>query len=117
MGRKRNIYIREYYKIENGTSTCKICESEFNGDHITNLKRHILENHAAMHEKDMELIRSKENNQVCDKKRKFMVQLSTEEVKSACLELVTKRSQAFSLLDCNAFKILTKQIFRGLNCH
>jgi len=117
MGRKRNIFVREFFKfdVQNNESTCKTCGLKFNGSYVTNLRRHMVTNHLQMYQEEREKIEDERSKQVFEKKCKFFVQLSIEEVKNACVALVTKESQPFSLLDCNAFKVFTEQIFKGLD--
>lgn len=69
------------------------------------------DNHFKIYDEEMKNV---EENKVCKNKGKFLVRLSADQVKSACIELVTKESQPFSLFDYESFKVLTEQIFIGV---
>lgn len=116
MGRKRNVYVREFFHFDTNKniSTCKSCGFEFYGSYATNLKRHVVKNHAELYENVMKK-NDQETNQVSKKLTKFSVKFSAEQVNNACVQLVTKEALAFSILDSNAFKVLTDQIFKGLH--
>lgn len=97
---------------------CKICVAKFQGTHITNLKRHMVSNHLKIFNEEKEKFAEntgKEVSSCAKEKRKFSVSFTKDEVTNACVEFVTKESKPFSFFDCNAFKVLTQQIFNGLN--
>lgn len=116
MGRKRQNNVREFFylDIQRDVSLCKICGVEFKGSYVCNLKRHLIQNHYESYIEEVERM-DEINNQVREKKRKISIKLSTEDVTNACVDLVTKESQPFALLDCEAFRVLTNQIFNGLH--
>lgn len=113
MGRKRDNFSRNFYNFdtEKNVSVCKICKKHLDGNYITNLKRHLLDVHKDLY--DAELQRN-ENKVSCEKKTKISVNLSRSEVKDACIDLVTTEKMPFAILDSSAFKVLTGQIFSGL---
>lgn len=101
MGRKRNIYIRDYF-IDNGTEAeCKTCGKSLNAVHITNLKRHLQKSHA-------ELMVEYE------KRRRIESEKDENEVNNACIDFLTKESQPLSFFDTKSFQTLTTPIFEGL---
>lgn len=116
MVRKCNIlvYIRDYF-IDNGTEAeCKTCGKSLNAVHITNLKRHLQKSHAELmveYEKRRRIESEKDEN---DKKIKFTVEMSPNEVNNACIDFLTKESQPLSFFDTKSFQTLTTPIFEGL---
>lgn len=115
MGRKRNIFIREFFIFESmkNESTCKTCKCKIVGNHVTNLKRHMLANHMELYNQEREDL----DNYLAENEggKKFSVCYSEKEIRNACLKIVTENSQPLSFFDSQAFKILTDQIFQGLN--
>lgn len=67
MGRKKNILIRRYYNFEDGKNNCKICEKNFIGTSLTNLKRHLNQAHANM----LNIEEEEELQPIREKKKKF----------------------------------------------
>lgn len=115
MGRKRNIVVREFFEYNKSlnVSTCKTCKATFNGDNVTNLKRHMTNIHFDLYSKEVESVESQKNKKI-KLNKKFSVTLSVREVENACLEFLTKQSQPLSFFDTAAFKTLTSQLFEGL---
>ncbi|KAL7724996.1 hypothetical protein ACLKA6_013635 [Drosophila palustris] len=113
MGRKRDNILRKFFifELENNTNICKICQRALKGNYITNLKRHMLDMHKKLYESE---IREQENSELSEKKKKISVTFTTNEVKDACVQLVTIEKMPFAVLDSEAFKKLTSQIFSGL---
>lgn len=115
MGRKRNIFIREFFVFEamKNESTCKTCKCKIVGSHVTNLKRHMLAYHIELYNQEREDF----DNHLVENEggKKFCVCYSEKEITNACLRIVTENSQPLSFFDSEAFKILTDQIFKGLN--
>ncbi|XP_065365489.1 uncharacterized protein LOC135958514 [Calliphora vicina] len=50
-----------------------------------------------------------------DKQVKFSASYSEQQVKNACLNFVTQQSLPLTFFDSDGFKILTEQIFKGIN--
>lgn len=117
MGRKRDIFIREFFYVDNELqkSVCKICGAAFQGTYVTNLKRHIIKKHLELYVEERESIEKRDEEKSCEEKKTFSVKFSIEEVTNACIEFVTNDFQPFSLFDSHAFRVLTEQIFKGLH--
>lgn len=117
MGRKRNIFIREFFDYDNNTksSVCKACSARFMGENITNLKRHMIQAHIELYKQETE---DCEDGNMEDKrykqKIKFTVEISNKEITDSCLDIVTKHSLPLTFFDSNAFRVLTQQMFEGL---
>lgn len=116
MGRKRNIYIREYF-IENGEeSKCKTCNKVVNSGSISNLKRHLQSAHPDVFTE----YESKCQTKKCvvddgNKPIKFLVEMTRNEVRDACVDIITTDARPLQILDSKGFKTLTNQIFNGLS--
>lgn len=113
MGRKRQNLTRNFFNFnaERNSSECKICKTKLDGSYVCNLKRHLKEKHSDIYSSEL----VQQNNSVVEKKIKFSISFSKNEVKEACVDLVTTEKMPLSGLDSTAFKILTEQIFRGLH--
>lgn len=115
MGRKRNIFVREFFTVrENENSVCKICKKEFSGMNVTNLKRHMVTNHLDIYTEERESFEETDAPSQ-PKLRKFSVEYCAEVVKNACVELVTKAALPFAFFDYPATNALLQPIFTGLN--
>lgn len=117
MGRKRNIIIRDFFHYNERTSesTCKTCTMIFAGNHVTNLRRHIMAKHHEIYRQSIAEYEEDEDVSDCETEVKFSVKYSKKQINNACLELVTQESQPLSFFNSNSFKCLTDQIFKGLN--
>lgn len=117
MGRKRNIFIREFFTFDSRLNQycCKSCQAIFEGDHATNLKRHMTTAHYDLYVKEYEELEKRMNLEKAEvKKTKFYVEYSEEEVIDACVQMVCENAQPLCFFDSEPFKILTRQIFSGL---
>ncbi|KAL7726601.1 hypothetical protein ACLKA6_010466 [Drosophila palustris] len=113
MGRKRDYILRKFFNFEldRNANVCKICQRVFKGNYITNLKRHLLDEHKSQYENE---ISEQGKSELSEKKKKISVTFATNEVKDACVQLVTMEKMPFAVLDSEPFKKLTSQIFSGL---
>jgi len=75
------------------------------------MRRHLIENHKSFYESELG---QQEAYVPIEKKKKFDISLNENEVKEACVQLVTTEKMPFSILDSQPFKTLTGQIFTGL---
>ncbi|BFG00109.1 uncharacterized protein DMAD_00182 [Drosophila madeirensis] len=114
MSRKKHNIQRNFFDcvLERNGSVCKICRRVFKGNYLTNLKRHLIEEHKSQYESEL---RGLERSEPVEKKKKVSVTFGSNEVKDACVQLVTTEKMPFALLDTEPFKKLTCQIFSGLN--
>lgn len=114
MGRKRDLPIRTFFNYDNEKqiSVCKVCERKLSGSYTGNLKRFMMLNHSKLYLEQEQTIA--ECNAVTDKKIKVSGKFSTEGVKNACVDLVTKDSLPFAIFDSNSLQYLTAHIFEGL---
>jgi len=62
--------------------------------------------------KKIDETRDEQSKQVCEKKTKFLVKFSVEDIKNACVTLVTKNRKFFHCSIATLLKSL--QIFQGL---
>lgn len=90
MERKRNIYLREFFDYDRSKneSVCKLCGWKLYGSYTTNLKRHMMKNHMEEYKEQI----NPRSDIVIEKKIKFSVKFSHEQVQRACINLVTKKS-------------------------
>lgn len=85
------------------------------GDNVTNLKRHMTNSHFDTYKKEMEEGGSYPKRK-CNGglEKKFNVSMSEKQIKGACLEFLTTQAQPLSFFDSDAFKVITKPLFEGL---
>lgn len=113
--RKRNIFVRDFFEYDGSKSVCRTCGAILKGDHVTNLKRHIISKHpelyAAKHEQYENNV---ENSEIGNKKFKFTVEYSKNEVRDACVGFISDHALPLSFFNTHSFKVLSGQIFEGL---
>lgn len=110
MGRKRNVYFRDFFIEENNKLKCKSC-GKIVANYITNMKRHLQKDHQELLEKSLKIQKIESENSL---KIKFSVEMCKDDVVNECIDLITKESLPLSFFDCNSFNILTSPIFEGL---
>lgn len=78
---------------------------------MCNMKRHLEDKH----KNEFNELKERNDSEVPEKKKKFSVVMGQEEVKNACIDLVTVAKIPLAVLDSKGFKTLTAQIFSGLD--
>lgn len=97
-------------------SKCKICGFEVPGQHLGNLKKHLIANHTEFYNEIDRNVEVDDDNFESPpvKKRKITVEFDTQEVEEAWLNLVVKEGRPFTMLDSPALRTLLEPIFGAL---
>lgn len=110
MGRNKNVGLRNYFDDIDNNSVCKICNTQIKGMHAGNLKRHLQLVHKEVYN-DLQL-RQNQNTTINKKtKVEIKITISPDDVKMACIEMVTKGGVAISTLNCSGFRKIVSPLY------
>jgi len=106
MGRPNNLWIREAFECTGNEAKCINCGKVLIGVYVGNMKRHLSVEHQHLFNQMKMSFEGNEaaNDRSPSKKRKITVEMSVDDVKDACLDIVTTEGKPLLILDSIPFK-------------
>lgn len=115
--RKKPSKVRSVFEYlnEEDVSKCRICGYKVPGDHLGNLKSHLMKRHDEFY-KEMDKNDDLEEDVLPPpaKKRKIVLEYDPGEVEDAWLDLIVKEGRPFTILDSKSLRTLLTPIFGAL---
>lgn len=108
MGRKQSEEIRNYFIEKEKKNECKLCKKQFSGNNITNLKRHLSQNH-----NDVKINNEGEEHLNLAKKRKIVIETNAEIIKKSCVQIIAE-GHPLQILDSRGFRAIMDPIYESL---
>lgn len=124
MGKRKLHPVYQYFTFEESTnsSTCAVCGKSKAGRHAGNLKNHLQSHKHEFNELEAKILEWKDNDNEKDdisapKKKPITVNLSFDDIKSACVELCSVNGRPFKLMEDSGFRKIIDPLLRGLKEH
>ncbi|KAH8357398.1 hypothetical protein KR084_004227, partial [Drosophila pseudotakahashii] len=110
---KMNKEVHFFFKFEKSVnkSTCNICGAKLAGNHLTNLRRHLI----TKHKDAFDALKDNNIKTTIAKKRKISYETSEESITSSLVEMVTTDGRPLILLDSNGFRGIMSPIYNALH--
>lgn len=118
MGKKRPHPVYTFFEYDEDTniSSCNVCRKTKIGRHAGNLSCHI-QSHKVEHKElldKIELWKVKEDEESQERPKTIAVNLSFEQLKSACVELCSINGRPYKLLDDSGFRKIIDPIMHAM---